>query len=56
VNLNIESKASHARKAVRAKVGGGGKGDYRRGTGHTFGAANPYGRREAGDNRQFIRG
>lgn len=54
VNLNIESKASHARKAVRAKAGGGG-GD-KRGTGHSFSASNPYGKRAAGDTRQFIRG
>ena len=61
INLNIESKAAHARKAVRAKVGGGGgggkaAGDYRRGTGHTFSASNPYGKRAAGDTRQFVRG
>ena len=62
VNLNIESKASHARKAAKTqyKAGGGGGGggaDYRRmKTGHTFSAANPYGKKAAGDTRQFIRG
>lgn len=62
VNLNIESRASHARKAAKAAAGakgssGGGKAaDYRRGTGHRFSAANPYGKREAGDSRQFARG
>lgn len=56
VNLNIESKAAHARKAVRVKAGGSGKGDYRRQTGHAFSASNPYGKRAAGDTRQFVRG
>lgn len=60
VNLNIESKAAHARKAARTKAvaagGGKGGGDYRRGTGHTFSASNPYGKRAAGDSRQFVRG
>jgi ATP-dependent RNA helicase DDX18/HAS1 len=61
VTLNIESRTSHARKAARAKAGGGsgggGKGgDFKRGTGHTFSAANPYGKRAAGDTRQFVRG
>jgi ATP-dependent RNA helicase DDX18/HAS1 len=39
--------------------GGGSSGsDYRRqkGTGHGFSADNPYGKRDAGDNRQFSRG
>ncbi|KAI8469356.1 MAG: DEAD-domain-containing protein [Monoraphidium minutum] len=55
VNLNIESKASHARKAVRAKAGAGKEG-FRRATGHAFSADNPYGKRAAGDTRQFVRG
>jgi hypothetical protein len=57
VSLNIESRSSHARKAARVK-GGASKGgaEYKRGTGHTFSAANPYGKRAAGDTRQFIRG
>ncbi|GLI65585.1 hypothetical protein VaNZ11_009159 [Volvox africanus] len=58
VNLQLESHSSHTRKAARAD-GGGGKGgvDYRRGmgTGHKFSAANPYGKRDAGDKRQFTR-
>ena len=55
VNLNIESRASHARKAAKAKVAGA---DYRRfkgQSGHTFSAANPYGVRAAGDKRQITR-
>ena len=66
VSLNIESKAAHARKAARGKAGGGGGGgglgggkgggDYRRATGHAFSASNPYGKRAAGDTRQFVRG
>ncbi|GLC33048.1 ATP-dependent RNA helicase [Pleodorina starrii] len=56
VNLQLESHSSHTRKAARAG-GGGGSADYRRGmgTGHKFSAANPYGKREAGDKRQFVR-
>ncbi|GIL44399.1 hypothetical protein Vafri_1877 [Volvox africanus] len=58
VNLQLESHSSHTRKAARV-AGGGGKGgvDYRRGmgTGHKFSAANPYGKRDAGDKRQFTR-
>lgn len=56
VNLQLESHSSHTRKA--AKLAGGAKGgaDYRRmNTGHKFSAANPYGRRDAGDKRQFAR-
>ncbi|PNW80375.1 hypothetical protein CHLRE_07g314900v5 [Chlamydomonas reinhardtii] len=55
VNLQLESHSSHTRKA--AKGAPGGKADYRRGlsTGHKFSAANPHGRREAGDKRQFVR-
>ncbi|GFR47135.1 hypothetical protein Agub_g8823 [Astrephomene gubernaculifera] len=64
VNLQLESHSSHSRKAARmaggaggAGGGAGGKADYRRGmgTGHKFSAANPYGKREAGDKRQFVR-
>ena len=55
VNINIESKAAHTRRAH--KGGGGGEGaDYRRGgSAHKFSAASPYGKREGGDNRQFVR-
>jgi ATP-dependent RNA helicase DDX18/HAS1 len=52
VNLNIESKAAHARKAVKMAAAGA---DYKRKTGHTFSAANPYGKKAAGDKRQFVR-
>ena len=52
VNLNIESKAKHSRMAKKDAMGA----DYRRQkTGHAFSAANPYGKREAGDSRQFSR-
>ncbi|KAK9816761.1 hypothetical protein WJX72_004846 [[Myrmecia] bisecta] len=48
VNLNLESKASHVRKAKQGA-------DYRRQgkSGHAFSASNPYGKRALGDNRQF---
>jgi ATP-dependent RNA helicase DDX18/HAS1 len=55
VNLNIESKAAHGRRAAKAKAG---TTDYRRfkgQSGHTFSAANPYGVRAKGDNRQLAR-
>ncbi|EFJ44723.1 hypothetical protein VOLCADRAFT_76220 [Volvox carteri f. nagariensis] len=60
VNLQLESHSSHSRKAARLSgAGGGPKGgaDYRRGmgTGHKFSASNPYGKRDAGDKRQFVR-
>ncbi len=51
VNVNIESKAAHTRKKV-----GGGEADYRRKkSGHAFSASNPYGKKDAGDKRQFVR-
>jgi ATP-dependent RNA helicase DDX18/HAS1 len=55
VSLNIESKASHGRKAAKAKQAAA---DYRRfkpQSGHAFSAANPYGMRAAGDKRQLAR-
>ncbi|KAK9825250.1 hypothetical protein WJX74_003314 [Apatococcus lobatus] len=56
VNLNIESKAKHSRMAKKQAMGAGGA-DYRRQkTGHAFSAANPYGKREGSDQRQFARG
>ena len=59
VNLNLESKAKHGRSAKRdaleAQRGGGGGGAGGRVSGHKFSAANPYGRRDAADNRQFVR-
>lgn len=51
MNINIESKAAQTRKAGKA-----GAADYRRSkSGHAFSAANPYGKKAAGDTRQFIR-
>ncbi|BDA42719.1 ATP-dependent RNA helicase has1 [Coccomyxa sp. Obi] len=56
VNLNLESKAANVRKAHRkALEGGKGGADYRRKSGHAFSADNPYGKKAAGDNRQFVR-
>lgn len=60
VSLNIESKAAHGRRAKKAlgQGTGGGGADYRRfkgGSGHAFSAANPYGVRAKGDNRQLAR-
>ena len=40
--------AGKARKASKGK-------DKGKGSGHAFGADNPYGRRQAGDGRQFQR-
>lgn len=57
MNLNIESKAAHGRRAAKAKAGAAGA-DYRRiksKSGHAFSAANPYGVRAKGDNRQLAR-
>lgn len=52
ININIESKAAHTRKALKS---GGGTADYRRKkTGHGFSASNPYGERDAKDTRQFV--
>ncbi len=61
VNLAIESKTSHARKAdklmkaVSAKASKSGHADYRRFSGHAFSAANPHGKRDENDKRQFVR-
>jgi ATP-dependent RNA helicase DDX18/HAS1 len=57
VSLNIESKAAHGRRAKRVAAGSSGGGaDYRRTkSGHAFSAANPYGVRAKGDNRQLAR-
>lgn len=54
VNLTIESRTAHARKASKlAKEKGA---DYKRGkSGHSFGASNPYGKKGDGDKRQFVR-
>ena len=64
VQLNLDSKAANGRKKIgggggsRGPGGASGGSDYRRqkGTGHGFSAENPYGKRAAGDKRQFIRG
>jgi ATP-dependent RNA helicase DDX18/HAS1 len=72
VQLNLDSKAANGRKKIGGGGGSRGPGtggsyggsggasgsDYRRqkATGHGFSADNPYGKRDAGDNRQFIRG
>ena len=58
VNLNLESKAAHKRKAVRRTLEGAQPppADYWRGKSrHAFSAANPYGAKPAGDKRQFVR-
>ena len=67
VSLNLESKAKHGRAAKRAEIEGGGGGEgggdggpdakrrkFER-SGHAFSADNPYGKRQAGDTRQFTR-
>jgi len=46
VNINIESKAAHTRKAKNA--------DYKRKSGHGFSDSNPYGKKVNGDTRQFV--
>ena len=56
MTLNLESKAANVRKAKRKAIEGGQpSADYRRKTGHAFSAENPYGKRAAGDKRQFVR-
>ena len=56
VSLNLESKAANVRKAHRTALEGGKGGeDYRRKSGHAFSADNPYGKKAAGDTRQFVR-
>ena len=55
MQLAIESRTSHTRKA--AKVAGK-NADYKRQSrqsGHAFSAGNPNGKRAAGDKRQFAR-
>jgi ATP-dependent RNA helicase DDX18/HAS1 len=52
--VNIESKAAHSRKAHKS----GQAADYSRSnkkSGHAFSAANPYGKKDSGDKRQFVR-
>jgi hypothetical protein len=54
VNLAIESRSSHTRKAAKS---GGKNADYKRSmaTGHAFSARNSGGKRADGDKRQFAR-
>ena len=47
MTLNIESKATHVRKAQKKSM--------LRQSGHAFSADNPYGQRAQGDKRQFAR-
>ena len=57
VNLNLESKAKHGRSAKRSELEAGAtKGHGGRASGHAFSSANPYGKKQSGDTRQFIRG
>ena len=50
VSLNLESKASHGRKAKANNT------EFKRGkSGHAFSATNPYGNKQASDKRQFVR-
>lgn len=51
VDLNLKMKS----KSRRAKGSAGQKGAIERPSGHQFSAANPYGKRQPGDRRQFIR-
>jgi ATP-dependent RNA helicase DDX18/HAS1 len=51
VNLNIESKSKHARKAANELREKGQRSKAGR-----FSAENPYGKRQEGDKRQFVRG
>lgn len=46
VNINIESKAAHTRKAKNA--------DYKRKGGHGFSDSNPYGKKMNGDTKQYV--
>eukprot|EP00983_Pelagomonas_calceolata_P091363 1157536-Pelagomonas_calceolata.AAC.2 len=65
VTLALESKSKHTRKAAKlmAQLGArSGKGkaqdsqaDYKRVSGHAFSAANPRGKRDSSDKRQFVR-
>ncbi|KAL6747648.1 DEAD-domain-containing protein [Haematococcus lacustris] len=56
VSLSLESKSSHTRKAAKLIAAVGAKaGRMKQGSGHSFSAANPGGKRAAGDSRQFAR-
>jgi ATP-dependent RNA helicase DDX18/HAS1 len=58
VNLALESRAGAARRGKKRELegGGGDGGGGRRGSGHGFSAANPYGKRQEGDRRQVVHG
>lgn len=51
VDVNLSSKGQGRRKMKDAQ----GKDKRFASGGHKFSAANPYGKREAGDARQFVR-
>jgi len=53
VTLNLDSSAAKFRKKNPAGRGGGRPEG--RGSGHGFSANNPYGKKAAGDKRQFTR-
>jgi ATP-dependent RNA helicase DDX18/HAS1 len=57
VQLNLESKAKHARREKRQGMEGADDGRKRKQagqhSGHGFSSANPYGKRDKGDTRQF---
>lgn len=54
VNLNLKARAEPVRR--RGGGGGFGKEKHRFGSsGHAFSASNPYGKKPAGDRRQFVR-
>lgn len=54
VNLNIKARSEPVRR--RGGGGGFGKEAHKFGSsGHKFSASNPYGKRAAGDKRQFTR-
>jgi ATP-dependent RNA helicase DDX18/HAS1 len=56
IPLNLESKTANTRKVKRKELEGERlKGEKYVKSGHSFGAANPYGKRQTGDKRQFIR-
>jgi ATP-dependent RNA helicase DDX18/HAS1 len=53
VQLALESRTKHTRKAENHKQSGAGKSMS--GGGRSFSAENPYGKKEKGDTRQFTR-
>jgi ATP-dependent RNA helicase DDX18/HAS1 len=59
VQLALESRTKHKRKAEHKMQSSAGGGDYQRknggGGGRAFSAENPYGKRHKSDTRQFTR-